>query len=74
MDKEDRLILENFVAKSVGKAVSDWIKKNGITDDVFISAMVSKPTLYIDETGVSHTGPLITVEVSFEDSEDDDDY
>lgn len=73
MDSDDRRILENEVARTVGTAVSRWMKKNGIEDDVNVSAVVMRPTLYVDETGVSHTGPLtiVDVDIACDDGEDD---
>ena len=73
MDINDRKILENEVARGIGKAVSAWMKKNGIEDSVTINAAIIRPTLYMDETGVSHTGPLTIIEVSIIDDDDDDD-
>ena len=72
MDADDRKILENEVARSIGKAVSQWMKKNDIEDSVTVSAAVIRPTLYVDETGVSHTGPLTIIDVSIADDEEDD--
>ena len=73
MDSDDRRILENEVARTVGTAVSRWMKKNGIEEDVTVNAMVVRPTLYVDETGISHCGPLAVVNVTIADDEDDDD-
>ena len=72
MDSDDRRILENEVARTVGTAVSRWMKKNGIDDDVNVSAVVMRPTLYVDETGVSHTGPLTIVDVDIACDDDED--
>jgi hypothetical protein len=72
MDEEEKKILQYEVAKNIGRAVSEWMKKNEVEEDVTITAAVLHPTLYVDELGVSHTGPLTLVDVSIDD--DDDDY
>ena len=74
MDENDKKILENEVARGVGKAVSQWMKKNGIEDNVTVTAAIIRPTLYLDETGVSHTGPLTMIDVNIMDDDDDDDF
>lgn len=76
MDSSDKAILENEVARSIGKAVSAWLKKNGIEESVTVSAAVMRPTLYVDELGVSHNGSvtIIDVDIHDDDEEEDDDY
>jgi hypothetical protein len=74
MDEEEKKILQYEVAKNIGRAVSEWMKKNEVEEDVTITAAVLHPTLYVDELGVSHTGPLTLVDVSIDDDDDDDDY
>lgn len=74
MDEEEKKILQYEVAKNIGRAVAEWMKKNEVEEDVVINAAVVHPTLYIDELGVSHTGPLTLVDVSIDDEDDDDDY
>lgn len=75
MEQDDRLILENEAARSIGKAVFQWMKKNGIEDSVTVNAAVIRPTLFVDETGVSHTGPLTIIDVSIIDDDDsENDY
>jgi hypothetical protein len=74
MDEEEKKILQYEVAKNIGRAVAEWMKKNEVEEDVVINAAVVHPTLYVDELGVSHTGPLTLVDVSIDDDDDDDDY
>ncbi len=74
MDEEEKKILQYEVAKNIGRAVSDWMKKNEVKEDVTISAAVLHPTLYVDELGVSHSGPLTLIDVSIDDDDEDDDY
>ena len=77
MEEADRKILEHQLAKPVAKAVSKWMKENGIEEPVFVNATVSNPSCYVDEQGVSHTGPLVVCDVRIADmdeDEDDDDY
>ena len=74
MEEEEKKILQYEVAKSIGRAVSDWMKKNEVMEDVTISAAVLHPTLYVDELGVSHSGPLTLIDVSIDDDDEDDDY
>lgn len=74
MDEEEKKILQYEVAKNIGRAVAEWMKKNEVEEDVVINAAVVHPTLYVDELGVSHTGPLTLVDVSIDDEDDDDDY
>ena len=73
MDKDNKKIMQCQVAKMIGRAVSEWMKKNGIDEDVSITAAVMHPTLYVDELGVSHTGPLTLIDVDIEDEDDEDD-
>ena len=70
MDYADKKILENEIAVPLGKAVSQWIRKNGIDCPVYVSAEVSQPSCYIDEQGVSHVGKLVTVDCEIADDED----
>ena len=74
MDEEEKKILQYEVAKNIGRAVSEWMKKNEVEEDVTISAAVLHPTLYVDELGVSHSGPLTLIDVSIDDDDEDDDY
>lgn len=77
MDEADRKILEHELAGPVGKAVSQWMRKNGIDEPVIVQAQVSQPTCYIDDEGVSHSGKLVTVNcriVDEPDDIDDDDF
>jgi hypothetical protein len=75
MDEDNKKILQYQAAKIIGRAVSEWMKKNAIEEDVTISAVVTHPTLYVDELGVSHTGPLTLIDVDIEEEDnDDDDY
>lgn len=71
MDEEEKKILQYEVAKNIGRAVAEWMKKNEVEEDVVINAAVVHPTLYVDEFGVSHTGPLTLVDVSIDDEDDD---
>jgi hypothetical protein len=71
MDEEEKKILQYEVAKNIGRAVAEWMKKNEVEEDVVINAAVVHPTLYVDELGVSHTGPLTLVDVSIDDEDDD---
>ena len=73
MDDDDKLINKNLIARQIGRSVSEWVKKNSIEEDVYVVAEVSHPTLYVDEDGVTHTGPLIKVNVEMADDDDDDD-
>lgn len=73
MDADDRKILENEVARSIGKAVSTWLKKNGIEDSVTVTAAVMRPTLYVDELGVSHNGIVTIIDVDIHDDDDEED-
>ena len=74
MEEEEKKILQYEVAKNIGRAVSDWMKKNEVEEDVTISAALLHPTLYVDELGVSHSGPLTLIDVSIDDDDEDDDY
>lgn len=74
MDDDDKLINKNLIARQIGRAVSEWVKKNSIEEDVYVVAEVSRPTLYVDEDGVTHTGSLIKVNVEMADDDEDDDY
>lgn len=74
MDEEEKKILQYEVAKNIGRAVSEWMKKNEVEEDVTITAAVLHPTLYVDELGVSHSGPLTLIDVSIDDDDEDDDY
>ena len=74
MEEEEKKILQYEVAKNIGRAVSEWMKKNEVEEDVTISAAVLHPTLYVDELGVSHSGPLTLIDVSIDDDDEDDDY
>ena len=75
MDQDDKKILESEIAVPVGRAVSQWLRKNQIEEPVIVQANVMQPTCYIDEAGVSHTGKLITVNCRIiEPDDDDDDY
>lgn len=73
MDEANKKILQYEAAKTIGRAVSEWLKKNSIEEDVTVSAAVLHPTLYVDEIGVSHTGPLTMIDVCIDDDSDDDD-
>lgn len=73
MDDDDKLINKNLIARQIGRAVSEWVKKNSIEEDVYVVAEVSRPTLYVDEDGVTHTVPLIKVNVEMADDDDDED-
>lgn len=72
MDSADKKILEHQIAVPVGKAVSKWMKENGVTEPVAVNVMASTPSCYIDEQGISHSGPLIVCNVDIVDYEDDD--
>lgn len=77
MDMDDKRIVEGELAGPVGRAVSQWMRKNGIEEPVTVTATVSHPTCYVDETGVSHSGPLVVCNVHILDEEDyydDEDY
>lgn len=74
MDNCDKKIFENRLAVPIGKAISEWLRQNEITDPVVVGATVGYPSCYIDEKGVSHTGPLIVCNVHIVDDADDDDY
>ena len=74
MDEEEKKILQYEVAKNIGRAVSEWMKKNEVEEDVTITAAVLHPTLYVDELGVSHSGPLTLIDVTIDDDDEDDDY
>lgn len=74
MEEEEKKILQYEVAKNIGRAVSEWMKKNEVEEDVTITAAVLHPTLYVDELGVSHSGPLTLIDVSIDDDDEDDDY
>lgn len=77
MDISDRLIIENELAAPIGRAVSQWMRKNGIEQPVTVTATVSRPTCYVDEQGVAHNGPLVVCNVRIiEDDEyyDEEDY
>lgn len=73
MEDTDKKIFEHDIARQVGLAVSRWMKKNSIDADVDIQAVVSKPTMYIDETGAPHGGQLVVVDVNIREDEDYDD-
>lgn len=77
IDESDKNILEYQLSSTVGKAVSHWMKQNGVVDPVVVQATVSNPSCYVDECGVVHTGPLITCDVTIVDDDnidDDKDY
>lgn len=73
MDWADRKIVENKLAVPLAKAVSQWMKANEVTTPVAIDAHVVFPSCYVDEQGVSHTGPVIMCNVEVMDDFDDDD-
>lgn len=73
MDYADKKILENEIATPIGRAVSQWMKKNRIEEPVSITASVVHPSCYVDEQGMSHTGPLIICNVRIVDDEEWDD-
>ena len=75
MDDADKKILENKLAVPLGKAVSQWMSRNDVADSVIVNATVSHPSCYVDEQGIPHFGPLITVNVQIldDDSEDEED-
>ena len=72
MDKVDREIAENVLAKQLGRIVSEWSKRHDVDGDVEVSALIQRPTCYVDEVGVVHTGMLITVDISIADDDFDD--
>ena len=73
MESGDRSILEHELAGPIGRAVSQWCRKNGITDEVYVSAEVRRPTCYVDDDGVVHTGIVVTVDCTIADDDDTDD-
>lgn len=75
MDYADKKILENEIAAPLGRAVSQWMKKNHIEEPVSITASVVHPSCYVDEQGVSHNGPLVVCNVNIiDDDYDDEDF
>lgn len=72
MDSTDKKIMEHELAQPIGKAVSAWCKKNNIDVPVSVYSQVMRPTLYVDETGVSHSGNLIIIDVQIKDDDDFD--
>lgn len=73
MDRSDKAIMAHEVARTVGRAVGAWLKKNGIEDSVTVSAAVIRPTLYVDELGVPHNGSVTLVDVEIHDDDDEED-
>lgn len=75
MDPTDRLIIENELAAPIGRAVAEWRSRNGVEEPVSVTATVTFPTCYVDERGVSHSGPLVVcnVHIMGEDDYDEDD-
>lgn len=73
MDDYDKQIYANELAIPLGKAISQWMRKNNVEEPVIVRATVTDPTCYIDEQGVSHTGRLVTVNVDIAEYIDDDD-
>lgn len=75
MEETDRKILQNMLARKVGKAVNDVIVKLGDFDeDIQVRAIVDKPSCYVDDSGTTHFGRLITIEVDIiEEAVDDED-
>lgn len=76
MDTDDKRIVEGELAGPVGRAVSQWMRKNGISEPVSVTATVTHPTCYVDESGLSHNGPLVVCNVHIidEDIDDDEEY
>lgn len=77
MDAEDKSILEADLAGPIGRAVSQWMRKHEVAEPVSVSATVSRPTCYIDESGIAHYGPLVVCNVQIIDDEyfdDDEDF
>lgn len=72
MDLTDKKIVENEIAAPIGRAISQWMKKNDITEPVSISASVVHPTCYVDDNGLSHSGPLVMCNVTIIDEYDED--
>lgn len=73
MEGVDLLILKNSCAVPVGRVISEWMKKNGIDNDVAVNATISYPSCYIDECGVPHSGPLVVVDVDIADDDIEED-
>lgn len=74
MDEANKKILQYEAAKNIGRAVSEWLKKNEVDEDVAVTAAVIHPTLFVDEMGVSHSGPLTIIDVTIDDDDDEDEY
>lgn len=72
MNKTDKEMVVGLLSKEVGRAVSQWAKKNAIQDSVVAEAYLSTPSCYVDESGVVHFGQLITVDIDIEDDDSDD--
>lgn len=73
MDYSDRKILEHKLAVPIGKAISDWLRDNDLQDmPVVVGASVVRPSLYVDEKGVSHTGHVVLVDIEIDDDDDDE--
>ena len=47
------------------------MKENGVEEPVFVNATVSHPSCYVDEQGVSHTGPLVVCNVRIADMDEE---
>lgn len=74
MDSTDRKILQNLLARRVGKAVYDSIKSEDFEESLSISVEVNTPTCYIDGNGEVRNERIITVFVDFlHSSENDED-
>ena len=76
MDDSDKLIIKNELATQIGRAVNAWLKRNDIESGVIANAVVTTPTLYVDDNGISHTGALTIIDIRLEeddDIEEDDD-
>lgn len=75
MDSSDGKIFSYQLASSVGKAVSEFLSSHPEIpgDRVDIGADVVKPTMYLDEDGVPHSGRVVLVDVRFSVMDDDDD-
>lgn len=69
----DKTIEKKRLARTIGNALDAWRKKNDIHEDVSAECLLTHPTLYIDDSGVSHTGPLVIVDVDYDDIDEMDD-
>lgn len=75
MEQADRQILQHTLAKRIGGAVSEIVRKEqGLDEDIRIEVFVENPSCYYDDNGKMHTGKIVTVMVDFIEEDDEEGY